>query len=117
MITEPARPGPYFHDPIAPLPFDLEKRSPVTPSSAPSISVIIPFYNASAYLERCLKALAGSRHDNYELILVDDGSTDRSPETARRFTDRIITLPSCHGPAFARNRAAEQARGDRKSVV
>jgi len=38
-------------------------------------------------------------------------SSDGSAEIARRFTDRIITLSSCHGPAFARNRAAEQARG------
>ena len=83
----------------------------MTESSAPSISIIIPFHNALAYLERCLKALAGLRHQSYELILVDDGSSDGSAEIARRFTDRIITLSSCHGPAFARNRAAEQARG------
>ena len=88
-----------------------ERRQSVTRPPEPSISVIVPFHNASAHLERCLQALAGSRHENYELILVDDGSNDSSPEIARQFTDRIITLTSCQGPAVARNRAAEQARG------
>jgi len=80
--------------------------------NSPSISVIIPFRNASAYLERCLAAVAASHHKNYELILVDDGSTDSSPQIALRYADRIITLPSSRGPAFARNRGAEQARGE-----
>ena len=88
-----------------------ERRQSVTRPPEPSISVIVPFHNASAHLERCLQALAGSRHENYELILVDDGSNDSSPEIARQFTGRIITLSSCQGPAVARNRAAEQARG------
>jgi len=88
-----------------------ERFQAVSEPPTPSISVIIPFYNASVYLERCLKALASSSHRNFELVLVDDGSTDRSPEIARQFTDRIVTLSSCQGPAVARNRGAEEARG------
>jgi glycosyltransferase involved in cell wall biosynthesis len=76
------------------------------------ISVIIPFFNASAYLENCLEALRRSEHRGYELILVDDGSTDSSLETARRFAGRILMFPSPRGPAFARNRGAEVAKGE-----
>ena len=81
-------------------------------SYTPLISVVIPFYNAAAYLERCLESVRDSRYTAYELLLVDDGSTDASPEIARRFCDRTITLPRSHGPAFARNRGAEQAAGE-----
>jgi glycosyltransferase involved in cell wall biosynthesis len=78
----------------------------------PSISVIIAYRNALAHLDRCLAAVRGSRHQNYELILVDDASTDESSRIAGRYTDRIITLPSRCGPAAARNRAAEQAQAE-----
>ncbi len=76
------------------------------------ISVIIPFYNAAAYLEGCLEALRRSKHQNYELILVNDGSSDGSAETARRYSERVLSFSSPRGPAFARNRGAEAAKGD-----
>jgi glycosyltransferase involved in cell wall biosynthesis len=76
------------------------------------ISVIIPFRNAEKYLESCLKSLVQSRDVVPELVLVDDGSTDSSPEIARRYSKNILTLPRSGGPARARNRGAEKARGD-----
>jgi glycosyltransferase involved in cell wall biosynthesis len=81
-----------------------------SPSSL--ISVVIPFCNAAAYLEGCLEALRRSDFGDFELILVNDGSTDSSPEIARRFSDRILTFASPHGPAFARNRGVEAAQGE-----
>jgi len=73
--------------------------------------VIIPFYNAEQYLDKCLSALTQSREADFELVLVDDASNDSSPEIARRYSDEILTLSSSSGPAFARNRGAEKARG------
>jgi len=73
--------------------------------------VIIPFYNAEQHLENCLSAVTKSRDVNYELILVDDGSTDSSPEIARRYSSEVITLSGPKGPAYARNRGAERAQG------
>jgi glycosyltransferase involved in cell wall biosynthesis len=80
-------------------------------SRAPSISVIIPFHNAEQYLEGCLGAVSQSQGVNYELILVDDACTDSSPEIARRYSPEILTLSGPKGPAYARNRGAETARG------
>jgi len=76
------------------------------------ISVVIPFLDASAYLERCLQALCAGDDRGYELILVDDGSTDASPETARRFCDRVLRSATTRGPASARNLGAREARGE-----
>ena len=42
------------------------------------ISVIVPVYNMKIYLKRCMKTLIMQTQDNYEIILVDDGSTDGS---------------------------------------
>ena len=75
------------------------------------ISVVIPFFNASAYLERCLEALRASDDRGYELILVDDGSTDASPGIARRYSERVLRSATAAGPASARNRGAREARG------
>jgi glycosyltransferase involved in cell wall biosynthesis len=41
------------------------------------VSVIIPVYNAEKYLERCLRAILGQTHKDLEIILINDGSTDR----------------------------------------
>ena len=45
-----------------------------------SISVIVPVYNAAAYLEECVDSLVKQTYKPAEIILVDDGSTDKSPE-------------------------------------
>jgi glycosyltransferase involved in cell wall biosynthesis len=77
----------------------------------PSISAIIAFRNASKYLPACLEAIAAACGSEHELVLVDDGSTDGSADIARRFIQNLVTLSFSHGPAFARNRGAESARG------
>jgi hypothetical protein len=80
----------------------------------PAISVIIPVYNGAAYLNSCLQAVAASDYRSYECIVVDDGSTDGSQAIAKRFTMpvRVVHLAEGpRGPAYARNRGAEAARG------
>ncbi|HVF39700.1 MAG TPA: glycosyltransferase [Gemmatimonadaceae bacterium] len=79
----------------------------------PEISVIVPAHNSEGVLELCLSALLASDlpHSAWELIIVDDASTDRTVEIAKRYTVRIIELEGpAHGPAFARNRGSEIAR-------
>ena len=50
----------------------------------PLISVIVPVYNASGYLEECVRSIQGQSYENLEIILVDDGSVDGSGLSIRR---------------------------------
>ncbi|EFL84529.1 hypothetical protein HMPREF0326_02888 [Desulfovibrio sp. 3_1_syn3] len=83
-----------------------------------AVSVIVPFYNAAPWLERCLKSLLAQYLRELEIILVDDASTDASPKIAERYTgrypDRIRYLrqESNMGPGAARNVGLSLARGE-----
>jgi glycosyltransferase involved in cell wall biosynthesis len=78
---------------------------------APAISVVVPVYNGGTAFEQCLAALAGSRHVTWELIVVDDGSTDGSAEVALQQAARVLTTRQARGgPGQARNLGARAAR-------
>lgn len=77
----------------------------------PMISIIIPVYNAGQYLERCLNALINSSYPSFEIIVVNDCSTDDSAEIAPKKRGRVCTLPQQSGPAAARNYGAKVAQG------
>lgn len=77
-----------------------------------SISVIIPNRNGAATIGKCLAAALASRHDNFEVIVVDDGSEDDSVEVIKRFPCRLIRLAQHGGAAKARNTGARHSRGD-----
>jgi len=81
-------------------------------SQRPRITVILPVYNGSAFLGRCLTALTASDYPSFDCIVVNDGSTDGSVGIARKFPVRVVDLAGGpFGPAYARNRGAEAARG------
>ncbi len=80
-------------------------------SEGPEISVVIPVHNAALYLERCLEAVANSQFTNFEVIVVDDGSTDSTLEIAKRFDVIPLSTNGAWGPASARNLGARHARG------
>src|SRR5262245_49082716 len=81
-------------------------------SPAPDITVILPVYNGSAFLGRCLTALTASDYPSFDCIVVNDGSIDGSVGIARKFPVRVLDLAGGpFGPAYARNRGAEAARG------
>ncbi len=80
----------------------------------PEFSVIIPAYQAEATIGRCVTALNAQTmpRSRYEIIVVDDGSTDRTAAVALEAgADRVVTIPH-RGPGAARNAGAEVARGD-----
>jgi GT2 family glycosyltransferase len=76
------------------------------------ISVVIPVYNAEATLAECLTRVFQSTWDSFEVVLVDDGSTDRSRAIAQSFPVRIVPSPGRVGPAVARNIGARAAVGE-----
>ncbi|HEX8968680.1 MAG TPA: glycosyltransferase family 2 protein [Chloroflexota bacterium] len=77
----------------------------------PAISVIVPVHNGGTAFERCLAALVASRGVAWELVVVDDGSTDQSVANARRVGARVLSTERPRsGPGRARNLGADAAR-------
>ena len=80
------------------------------------ISVIIPNYNSSQYLPRCLTSLINQKYKNIEILVVDDGSTDDSSMVIKHFVEkdkRIRLFFSNHcGAGHARNVGIDNANGD-----
>lgn len=77
--------------------------------AASRLSVVIPVYNARDSLPLCLDALDRSQQRDFELIVIDDHSTDGSDAIAKRRCDRFIRLDRNRGQAAARNRGAREA--------
>lgn len=81
----------------------------------PSVSVIIPVYNAQKTLEKCISSVLDNNQDGLEIILVDDGSTDGSDEICDRYADSISYVRVVHkkngGVSTARNVGLNIARG------
>lgn len=77
--------------------------------TAPYISIIVPVYNGERFLRRGLEPLIRS---GYEVIVVDDCSTDKSAEISRQMGATVLHMPRQSGPAAARNQGAQVARGE-----
>ncbi|MDX1623924.1 MAG: glycosyltransferase [Gemmatimonadota bacterium] len=80
-------------------------------ASIPFFSVVVPVRDGGRAFARCLEALADSRFHEYELVVVDDGSTDDSRGRAERAGARVFETGGGLGPAAARNLGASEARG------
>lgn len=80
------------------------------------ISIIVPVYNAEKYLDACVESIIRQTYTNWELILVDDGSKDESPEICDRWSkidSRIKVIHQSNGGASAaRNTGLAAAKGD-----
>jgi GT2 family glycosyltransferase len=83
-----------------------------TVPTTPTISVVIPVHNGAPFLRASLGALLAASVRDYEVIVVDDASTDSGAEIAREMATRVIHLPQRVGPATARNVGAAAARGE-----
>lgn len=79
---------------------------------SPTISVVIPVHQASALLDDCLSHLMAGTEQPTQCIVVDDGSTDDSAQTALDHGAVVISTDRRRGPAHARNLGARAARGD-----
>lgn len=82
----------------------------------PLVSVIIPCFNAESTLERAVASVLAQSYRAYEIIAVDDVSSDRTAEILKTFQSqgvlRFVQMPRNGGPAAARNAALKVARGE-----
>jgi GT2 family glycosyltransferase len=74
--------------------------------------MVVPVYNDSQCLHECVAALTASSGPRFEIIVVDDGSTDDTPSAAARLGVRVLRLGTNRGPSAARNHGARHAQGD-----
>ncbi len=79
----------------------------------PKVSVIIPTYNRLPMLKEAIQSVLDQDFEDFELIVVDDGSTDKTSEEMKRYVGRVklIQNPENRGVSFARNRGILQSRG------
>lgn len=81
----------------------------------PLISIVIPMYNSEKYIEQCLNSLVHQTDDNFEVIVVDDGSTDRSLIIAKKYSDEYDFISVIHqsntGVIATRRVGSAAARG------
>lgn len=86
------------------------------PENNPAISVIVPVYNVELYLRQCLDSILAQEFDDWEAILVDDGSTDRSGEICDEYTAHDPRFKVIHqansGLAGARNSGLAACKGE-----
>lgn len=84
-------------------------------SKSPMVSISVPVYNAEKTLHRCVDSILGQEYKDFELILVDDGSTDHSPEICDEYAQKDARVHVFHkeneGVSVARNLAIEVAEG------
>jgi len=81
--------------------------------SSPTVSVVIPAYNYATYLPKAIDSVLKQQFTNYEIIVVDDGSTDNTAEIVAKYGDRVRYIYKKNGglPA-ARNTGIQAARGE-----
>lgn len=82
-------------------------------SNSPLISIIVPVYNGEKFIETCLESLVKQNCDNYEVVIINDGSTDSTPKICQKFLSNKIRMVSKEngGLSSARNAGVENAKG------
>lgn len=80
------------------------------------VSIIVPIYNGEKYIEQCIKSIQNQTFSNFEILIINDGSTDKSLEICRRIANndqriRIINQEN-GGVSKARNKGIELAKGE-----
>lgn len=89
----------------------LQKSLP-TDNHIPAVSIVLPTFNRASLLPRAISSILAQTFSNFELIIVDDGSTDNTAEVVKEFTDpRIIFIPlgKNYGGSYARNQGIKAA--------
>jgi succinoglycan biosynthesis protein ExoO len=96
--------------------------SPLDTSSSPTVTVVVPVYNSAGTLDRAIRSVLDQTLTAFELLIVDDGSTDQSLVVARSLAETdtritVVALPQNIGKSRAMNQAMERARGDWVAIL
>ena len=83
----------------------------------PKVSIIVPFYNVEKYIEKCLQTLVDQTLEDIEIILVNDGSKDKTIDIVKKYQEmyptKIVYLEKANGGlSDARNYAIPYAKGE-----
>ena len=81
----------------------------------PLVSVLFPVYNGEVYLEEAIHSILDQNYDNFEIIIINDGSIDDSSAVIQNFSDsriRFYENRTNQGLAFTLNRAINLSKGD-----
>ena len=79
------------------------------------ISVIIPVYNGEKYIKRCVDSILSQSYDNYEIIIINDGSSDKTLSVLREYraySNISIYNNRNHGVSYSRNYGMRHSNGD-----
>ena len=83
---------------------------------SPKISIIVPVYNAEKYLHRCIDSILTQTFSDFELLLIDDGSTDKSGQLCNEYASKDNRVKVFHkqngGVSSARNLGLDNAKGE-----
>ncbi len=100
-------------------PGDLTPKAPppTAPGTPPRLSVLMPMYNAAAHLPAAIESILAQTFTDFELLLIDDASTDHSLQIAETYRQRdprlrVVANPQNQGVGALRNQGLELARGD-----
>ncbi len=87
----------------------------------PLVSIVVPVYNVSLYIEKCIKSIQEQSYENLDIILIDDGSTDGTSEICDKIAENDMRIKVVHqknsGVVRARKRGVELAKGKYISFV
>ncbi|MBR2543967.1 glycosyltransferase family 2 protein [Candidatus Saccharibacteria bacterium] len=97
----------------------MKKPNPLP--TQPLVSIIVPIYNTARYLPACLDSIIAQTHQNLEIILIDDGSTDHSGQIANNYAKKDSRIKVIHqknqGQSAARNLGLTMVKGEYVSFL
>ncbi len=108
LVTRDRKPKPAFHAVQAEFSDDLPPALP----RYPRVSVVICAYNAERTMDACLASLRGLRYPDYEVVIVNDGSTDSTRAISEHYPEFILINQENRGLSVARNVGAARATGE-----
>lgn len=104
--------SPDVHVPLTPFSSRMEGS---THSASPGVTVLLPVYNGEAYLREAVDSVLRQTYPDFELLVIDDGSTDGTPDILRSYEDprlRVVRNEVNQGLARTLNRGLQLARGE-----